>query len=82
MTKDLELNNIRVALKLHKPGSLDHAKLMADRAVLINELALECAAEYRRIANRQDRMDDTRQRWDATRSTWDVYVAKNRRAAK
>jgi hypothetical protein len=42
------LNDIREALKLHDEGSAYHAKLMAERDSLINEMALECAAEYNR----------------------------------
>jgi hypothetical protein len=42
------LNDIRETLKLHDEGSAYYAKLMAERDSLINEMALECAAEYKR----------------------------------
>ena len=42
------LNDIRETLKLHDENSPYYAKLMAERDGLINEMALECAAEYKR----------------------------------
>jgi hypothetical protein len=41
------LNDIRETLKLHPAGAY-HDKLMAERDGLINEMALECVAEYKR----------------------------------
>jgi hypothetical protein len=43
------LNDIRETLKLHDENSAYFAKLMAERDALINEMALECAAEYKRL---------------------------------
>ena len=49
LNRDYALNDIREALKLHDEGTAYHAKLMAERDSLINEMALVLyAGEYKR----------------------------------
>ena len=49
MNRAYALNDIREALKLHDEGTAYHAKLMAERDSLINEMALVLyAGEYKR----------------------------------